>query len=247
MKIILLGFIASLLAGLATSLGALPVFFLKSVSKKLYSLLLGFSAGIMLSASFFSLLLPALEKGDIYQVSFGFLLGALFLRFSDKLIPHQHFLKGKEGSSSHLRRVFLFILAIAIHNFPEGLSVGVGFGTGQLGKALALAIGIGLQNIPEGTAVALPLRTQGYSKGFSFYIATLTGLVEPLGGLLGVTLVVLFSKVLALTLSFAAGAMVYVISAEIIPETHREGFGKIATAGLIIGFIFMMVLDTIFK
>ena len=246
MNIILAGSIASLLAGLATSLGALPLFFINRVSKKVLSFSLGISSGIMLSASFFSLLLPALERGRIFTVCIGFILGALFLRFSDNLIPHQHFIKGREGPNLHLRRVFLFILAITIHNFPEGLSVGVGFGSANIDKALALAIGIGLQNIPEGTAVAFPLRAEGYSKRFSLGITVLTGLVEPLGGILGVSLVVLFSRILPLALSFAAGCMIYLISAEIIPESHRQGFGKTATTGLILGFIIMMVLDNIF-
>ena len=246
MPIILLGLCASLAAGLATSLGAIPVFFIPRFSRAVYSGMLGFAAGIMLAATFFSLLVPALEEGSIYEVIFGFILGVLFLEFCDRVIPHEHFLKGKEGHSSRLRRIVLFILAITIHNFPEGLSVGVGFGTGFTHKAIALAIGIGIQNIPEGCAVALPLRSEGYSKRYSFSIATLTGLVEPIGGLLGVSLVIIFARLLPVALAFAAGCMLYVISGEIIPESHREGNGKVATMWLIIGFIIMMILDTIF-
>jgi ZIP family zinc transporter len=247
MGIILLGASASLLAGLATSLGAIPVFFVHRFDKKFYSAMLGFAAGIMLAASFFSLLTPALEKGSIYQVILGFILGVLFLELADKFIPHQHFMGGVEGHVSHIKRIFLFILAISIHNFPEGLSVGVGFGAGDIKKAVILTLGIAIQNIPEGTAVALPLRSKGYSKLNSFYIATLTGLVEPLGGILGVSLVVIFSKLLPLALSFAAGCMLYVISGEIIPESHREGFGKVATIWLVVGFVLMMILENIFK
>ncbi|UCC94531.1 MAG: ZIP family metal transporter [Candidatus Omnitrophota bacterium] len=246
MNIILFGLIASLLAGLATSVGAIPVFFIKRLNQKVYASMLGFAAGVMLAATFFSLLVPALGKGSVFQVIVGFILGVIFLEVCDKFIPHQHFLKGKEGSSSHLRKISLFIFAITIHNFPEGLSVGVGFGAGDIKSALALAMGIGIQNIPEGAAVAFPLRAEGYSKRYSFSIATLTGLVEPLGGILGVTLVVIFFKVLPIALAFAAGCMLYVISGEIIPESHKEGFGKIATIWLIIGFIVMMSLDTIF-
>ncbi|MFA7002162.1 MAG: ZIP family metal transporter, partial [Candidatus Omnitrophota bacterium] len=143
--------------------------------------------------------------------------------------------------------VLLFILAITIHNFPEGLSVGVGFGSGDPWRAVALAVGIGIQNIPEGTAVAIPLRAQGYSRLGSFWIATLTGLVEPVGGLLGVVLVVIFHQILPGALAFAAGCMLYVISGEIIPESHSENNGKLATASLIAGFLIMMVLDNVFK
>lgn len=247
MQLILLGTLASFAAGLATALGAIPVFFVHKLNKRMYSAMLGFAAGVMLAASFFSLLLPALSKGNIIQVIFGFVLGVVFLELADKFIPHQHFMGGPEGHPSHLRRIFLFVLAISIHNFPEGLSVGVAFGAGNLKKAIALAIGIAAQNIPEGTAVALPLRSQGYSKRKSFYIAFLTGMIEPIGGLLGVTLVVLFTNIMPLALSFAAGCMLYVISGEIIPESHREGFGKIATIWLVAGFTVMMVLENIFK
>jgi len=246
MNLVLQGFIASLLAGLATSIGALPVFFIKKLSTRLYCGMLGFAAGVMLAATSFSLLVPAFEKGSIVDVVIGFILGVVFVEVADKLIPHEHFLKGKEGSSSHLRRIFLFILAITIHNFPEGLSVGVGFGSGDTSNALALAIGIGIQNIPEGTAVALPLVGEGYSRRASFGIASLTGLVEAVGGLLGAFLVVLFVKILPGALAFAAGCMLYVISGEIIPESHKEGNGKLATFWLIVGFIVMMSLDNIF-
>ena len=247
MEIILLGSLASLLAGLATSLGAIPVFFIRRFDKKLYSAMLGFAAGVMLAASFFSLLLPALQKGTILEVFLGFVLGVVFLELADKFIPHQHFIVGPEGRPLHLKRIFLFVLAISIHNFPEGLIVGVGFGAVDIKKAVILALGIAVQNIPEGAAVALPLHSKGYAKAKSFYIATLTGLIEPLGGILGVSLTVLFSKLLPLALAFASGCMLYVVSGEIIPESHREGFGKIATVWLIAGFILMLILENIFK
>ncbi len=247
MKVVVIGVLASFLAGLATSIGALPVFFIKRLSKKVYCGMLGFAAGVMLAATFFSLLVPALLKGNIYEVVLGFILGVAFLELTARFIPHEHFFMGKEGVNSHLRRIFLFILAITIHNFPEGLSVGVGFGLDNVKAAVVLAIGIGIQNIPEGAAVALPLRSQGYSKSLSFFIAALTGLVEPIGGFLGVVLVVVFAKILASALAFAAGCMLYVISGEIIPESHREGGGKVATFWLIVGFLAMMILDNIFS
>jgi len=245
MNIILFGFLASLGAGLCTAVGAIPVFFINKLEKQWYSSMLGFAAGVMLAATSFSLLVPALEAGTVLEVVIGFVLGVVFLEVADKLIPHQHFFKGKEGGSSKLRKIALFIMAITIHNFPEGLSVGVGFGLGDVGKALALAIGIGIQNIPEGAAVALPLRGEGYSKGYCFWMAALTGLVEPIGGLLGVLLVVSLAQILPGALAFAAGCMLYVISGEIIPESHEGGNGKLATIWLIAGFIIMMSLDNL--
>ncbi|MFA5088627.1 MAG: ZIP family metal transporter [Candidatus Omnitrophota bacterium] len=247
MNIFFLGLFGSFCAGLATAIGALPVFFFKKIEEKWYSSMLGFSAGVMLAATFFSLLLPALGRGHILQVVIGFALGSVFVEIADKYIPHEHFLKGKEGSASHLRKLFLFILAMTIHNFPEGLSVGVGFGSGDIQKAIALAIGIGIQNIPEGAAVALPLKAEGYSSKYSFGVSVLSGMVEPIGGMLGVLLVILSAQILPVALAFAAGCMLYVISGEIIPESHRKENGKLATFWLIVGFIIMMILDNIFS
>lgn len=242
-----MGILASTIAGLATAIGALPVFFIKTLNRKWYAGMLGFAAGVMLAATCFSLLVPALERGSIWEVMIGFILGVAFIEIADRYIPHEHFWKGKEGGiSPSLRRISLFILAITIHNFPEGLSVGVGFGSGDIQKATALAIGIGIQNIPEGTAVAMPLVAEGYSRRYSFGIAALTGLVEPIGGLLGVGLIFMFGAILPGALAFAAGCMLYVISGEIIPESHKENNGKTATLWLIIGFIIMMGLDNVF-
>ncbi len=245
METILNGFLASLAAGLATSLGGIPVFYFKKINHKAYSAMLGVSAGIMLAATVFSLLLPAIEKGGVYMASAGLLCGVFFIEIIARLVPHEHFFKGHEGPDTNLKRVFLFILAITIHNFPEGMSVGVGYGSGDPQNALALAIGIGIQNIPEGAAVALPMLSLGYAPRQAFGVAFLSGLVEPVGGLLGVSTVTVFSGALPFALSFAAGCMLYVISGEMIPESHEKGYGKLATWYLVAGFVIMMLLDNL--
>jgi ZIP family zinc transporter len=254
---ILLGFGASLAAGLATGLGALPILFIREISARLQNTLLGFAAGVMLSASFFSLILPGLayaeadlgsRTGAVLVVSAAVLLGAGVLFWLNRRIPHEHFILGPSGGDPKtLRRIWLFVIAITLHNVPEGLAVGVGFGSGDLSKATTLAIGIGLQNVPEGLAVATALVSQKYSRLSAAAIATATGLVEPIGGLLGATAVSLFSPLLPWALGFAAGAMIFVISNEIVPETHRKGHEDRATAGLMIGVVVMMMLDVAFS
>jgi len=244
-NLILLGFLASLAAGLATGVGALPVLFVKRPSKRYLDLMLGFAAGVMLAATAFSLLIPAIEDGGAWVAVSGLLLGALALHLIDRFVPHEHFIRGHEGPSSRLRKIWLFVIAITIHNFPEGLAVGVGFGSGALSPAIALAIGIGLQNMPEGLAVALPLVGEGYSRRRALLYATLTGLVEPIGGLIGVALVLIARPLLPWGLAFAAGAMLFVISDEIIPESHRNGHERLATFGVMIGFAVMMLLDVL--
>jgi len=246
LDVIWLGSVASLLAGLATGAGALPVLFTRKVSDRLLDIMLGFSAGIMLAATFFSLLVPAIDLGDVWIAVFGIILGAVALHLADRFIPHFHPALGAEGPSSRLSRVWLFALAITIHNFPEGLAVGVSFGSGDVKTGLVVAMAIGLQNMPEGLAVALPLLREGYSRRRSLWYGTLTGLVEPVGGLLGVALVSIFHPILPWALAFAAGAMLFVISDEIIPESHRKGFERQATFGLVAGFIVMMLLDCLF-
>ncbi len=244
-SLILLGFIGSLAAGLATGVGALPVLFVKRPSKRYLDLMLGFAAGVMLAASVFSLLIPAIDEGGVWTALGGLLLGAASLHLIDRSVPHEHFVRGHEGPSSRLRKIWLFIIAITIHNFPEGLAVGIGFGGGTLGPAIALAVGIGLQNMPEGLAVALPLVGEGYSRGRALLYATLTGLVEPIGGVLGVSLMLVARPLLPWGLAFAAGAMIFVISDEIIPESHRSGHERLATFGVMIGFSVMMLLDVL--
>jgi ZIP family zinc transporter len=246
-NIILLGFLASLLAGLSTGAGALPILFFKDVSDRVLDVMLGFAAGVMLAASSFSLLVPALELSDAWTVALGFSIGALTIHLIDRYTPHVHIWKGAEGPASpRLSGLMLMVIAITIHNFPEGLAVGVSFGGGDTARGILVALAIGLQNVPEGLAVAFPLVREGYSRARSLWIATLTGLVEPVGGLLGVALVSLAEPVLPWGLAFAAGAMVFVVSDEIIPESHRKGFEREATFGLIIGFLIMMILDTYF-
>ena len=250
-----IGFLASLAAGAATGVGALPVLLpVIRISPRIQDVMLGFAAGVMLAASAFSLIVPGLEDAAAdygsrlsaaLVVGLGIMLGAIALWLINECVPHEHFILGREGMRSpSLRRIWLFVIAITLHNFPEGLAVGVGYGTGDLGKASALAIGIGLQNLPEGLAVALALTSEDYSRGQAFVVALLTGMVEPVGGLIGVTAVTIAEPLLPWGLAFAAGAMIFVISGEIIPETHRKGFKIEGTFGLMIGFVVMMVLDT---
>lgn len=245
-EIVWLGFAASLVAGLATGAGALPVLFVKKVSDRLLDVMLGFSAGVMLAATFFSLIIPAIDLSSVWVAVLGIVLGAVALHLVDRFIPHFHPAFGAEGPPSRLSRVWLFALAITIHNFPEGLAVGVSFGSGDVAAGLVVATAIGLQNMPEGLAVALPLLREGYSRRRSLLYGTLTGLVEPVGGLLGVAVVSVFNPILPWALTFAAGAMLFVVSDEIIPESHRKGFEREATFGLIAGFVVMMLLDYLF-
>jgi ZIP family zinc transporter len=245
-EIIWFGFAASLLAGLATGAGALPVLFTKRISDRLLDVMLGFSAGVMLAATAFSLIVPAIDISGPFVAVFGIILGALVLHLIDRFVPHFHPALGAEGPPSRMSKVWLFVLAITIHNFPEGLAVGVSFGGGDVAAGLVIAMAIGLQNMPEGLAVALPLVREGYSRRKSLLYGTLTGLVEPLGGLLGVALVSIFQPILPWGLAFAAGAMLFVVSDEMIPESHRKGFEREATFGLIAGFVVMMLLDTLF-
>jgi ZIP family zinc transporter len=173
------------------------------------------------------------------------LFGALFLHLADNKLPHIHFKDDLNVHTDSLQKIWLFIFAITIHNFPEGMSVGVSFGTGDMHNGIVLAIAIALQNIPEGLAVALPLVALGYNKWTVVGIATLTGLVEPVGGLLGITMVSIFSPLLPFAMGFAAGAMIFVISEEIIPKTHSKGRSRYATFALMIGFIIMMALESL--
>ncbi len=252
MNLFLYGTVASTLAGMGTALGALPVLLVRDLSHKTMSIMLGGSAGVMLAATSFSLIVPGIDAGNLLWpgygvavVSVGIIIGGILLDVIDKTLPHEHFIIGPEGPSSRMKRIWLFVIAITIHNFPEGMAVGVGFGTGDVSAGTSLAIGIGLQNIPEGLAVALPLLGLGYGRSKALGIATLTGLVEPIGGLLGAGAVTLFNPILPFALAFAAGAMLFVISDEIIPETHAHGKSRPATYGVLIGFIIMMTLDNL--
>jgi len=242
-----IGLVASLAAGLATGAGALPVIFVKNVSDNLLDVLLGFAAGVMLAATAFSLLVPAIELGGPLLSAVGLGAGALTIYLIDRFTPHFHPVAGAEGPSSRLSRVWLMMIAITIHNFPEGLAVGVSFGAGDIASGLIVATAIGLQNMPEGLAVALPLLREKYRTLKAIEYTTLTGLIEPLGGLLGLALVSVSHSFLPWGLAFAAGAMLFVVADEMVPESHRKGFGREATFGLVAGFIVMMLLDSIFK
>ncbi len=250
---LLLGFLGSLIAGLMTAVGAIPVLFGKTPSRGVRDMSLGFAAGVMLSASFFSLIIPAIDAaGEQFGPGaipagiavIGILAGMACVAWLNETLPHEHFAMGREGPHNPaLRQIWLFIIAITIHNFPEGLAVGVGFGAHGLTGGMPLAIGIGLQNLPEGLAVAVALLSEGYSRVRAWGIAALTGLVEPVGGLLGAAVISFSEPFLPWGLAFAAGAMLYVISHEIIPETHRSGHQNKATFGLAIGLVLMLFLD----
>jgi len=252
-RLITIGTAASVVAGGATAVGALVVLFVRRLSQPLNDALLGFSAGVMLAASFFSLIIPAIARAETAlgsvtlaaaEVVAAVLLGAVVLAAINRYAPHEHFVLGTQGIEARtLRRIWLFVIAITLHNFPEGLAVGVGYGGGDIAAGNVLAIGIGLQNIPEGLAVAVALRPLGYTRLTSFAIGGATGLVEPVGGLLGVTAVTVFTPLLPWGLGFAAGAMLFVVSNEIIPETHRRGNEELATFGLMTGLVVMMFLD----
>lgn len=250
---ITLGLLGSLAAGSLTAVGAAPVLAARIPSRAIRDMSLGFAAGVMLAASFFSLIIPALDAVDprfeneaapAAIVCLAILLGMGVVALMNEKLPHEHFSSGREGpEAASLRRVWLFIIAITIHNFPEGLAVGVGFGSGGMEGGLPLAIGIGLQNAPEGLAVAVSLLGEGYSKLRAWGIAALTGMVEPIGGLIGSGIITLSEPLLPWGLAFAAGAMLYVISHEIIPETHRSGHQNKATLGLSVGLVLMLFLD----
>lgn len=247
-NIIYIGLAASLIAGLCTGVGALPILFTKNVTHKYLDTMLGFAAGVMLAATCFSLIVPAIEyggggtKGAIITIA-GILVGGIFLDFMDQYSPLDKIFNLPSNGNNNLRKVWLFVIAITLHNFPEGLAVGVGFGNGDIGNGLAIGIAIGLQNIPEGLAVALALIREKYKTSKAYLIALGTGLVEPIGGIMGVALVHIARPILPYGLAFAAGAMLYVIANEIIPETQRNGYERISTYGLLIGFVIMMFLD----
>ena len=263
---ILQAFVGGLFTWGLTALGASLVFFFKSANRKILDASLGFTGGVMIAASFWSLLNPAIEfvekqseAGITNLPSFlppaiGFFLGALFLYLLDKKIPHLHLFKKieeAEGPKTDLKKTELLVLAIAIHNIPEGLAVGVAFGAVAqgmdigftLGGAIALAIGMGLQNAPEGFAVSMPMRRAGFSRFKSWQWGQLSAIVEPIFAVIGAAVVMAVYPVLPYALAFAAGAMIFIVVEEVIPESHSGGNADIATMGLIAGFIVMMCLD----
>ena len=263
---IMQAFFAGLFTWMLTALGAALVFFFKSSNRKVLDCALGFTGGVMIAASFWSLLSPSISAVEQQQElgitdfpiwfapAIGFLLGALFLYYLDKKVPHLHLfesVKNAEGPKTNLKKTELLVIAIALHNIPEGLAVGVAFGALahgmdigiELGGAIALAIGMGLQNAPEGFAVSMPLRRQGLSKFKSWQWGQLSAIVEPIFAVIGAAIVISIYPILPYALAFAAGAMIFIVVEEVIPESQSGGNTDLATMGLIGGFIVMMCLD----
>jgi ZIP family zinc transporter len=252
--------LATTFTWLVTAAGASLVFFFRTLNRSVLDPMLGFTGGVMVAASFWSLLNPSIEMSErLYPnipwmpAAVGFLLGALFLYALDKFTPHLHINFGvqeTEGTKTQWHRTTLLVLAITLHNIPEGLAVGVLFGAAAEGMpeasiagAIALAIGIGLQNFPEGIAVAMPLRRHGVSRRKSFFYGQLSAIVEPFAGVLGAVAVIYMQPILPFALAFAAGAMIYVVVEEVIPETQREKYTDRSVLGFIGGFLIMMILD----
>ena len=240
--------------GGATVIGAGLGFLFRNISHRFSDIVLSFAAGVMLAAAVFGLILPSLEvqsgKWSVLVTVAGVFLGAVCINLMDKLVPHLHRLSGVEEElhpeqTTRLNRVLLFVMAIAIHNLPEGIAAGVGFGTGDTNGALLIAGGIALQNIPEGMVIIAPMLAAGMGRGRTFLIALMTGVVEVVGTLLGYFAVQLSTAILPLALAFAGGTMLYVISDEMIPETHAHGSQRGATYALLIGFCLMLVFDTL--
>ena len=254
---IMAALIATLFTWGLTALGASLVFFVKTMNRTFLDLMLGFTGGVMVAASFWSLLAPGIEMSEgegfvkVIPAAVGFGLGAIFIFALDKVLPHLHInFKESEGIKTPWHRTTLLVLAITLHNIPEGLAVGVLFGgvaagipEASLSGAVALAIGIGIQNFPEGIAVSMPMRRQGASRFKSFWYGQLSAIVEPVAAVLGAVAVTFFTPILPYALAFAAGAMIFVVVEEVIPETQLENNTDIATLGFILGFIVMMILD----
>jgi len=256
---VLLALGATLFTWFVTAAGASMVFFFKSINQKVLNSMLGFAAGVMIAASFWSLLLPAIEMTEASGATpwvpavIGFLSGGVFLFLVDKLLPHLHLglsTDKAEGVKTSWQRSVLLVLAITLHNIPEGLAVGVAFGAlannpdaGMLAGAVALAIGIGLQNFPEGAAVSIPLRREGFSRLKAFTYGQMSGIVEPIAGVIGAYLVLTITPLLPYALSFAAGAMIFVVVEELIPESQTGNETDLSTVGAMLGFATMMLLD----
>lgn len=254
---VLAAFIATVFTWSLTALGASVVFLFKTMNRTVLNGMLGFTGGVMVAASYWSLLAPAIAMSEgegfakVWPSAIGFILGAGFLFLLDKLLPHLHInFQVKEGIKTPWQRTTLMVLAITLHNIPEGLAVGVLFGGVAAGipeatvaGAVILAIGIGLQNLPEGIAVAIPLKRMGMSRRKSFFYGQSSALVEPITGVLGAVAVAFFTPILPYALAFAAGAMIFVVVEEVIPETQQDGHSDIATLGFMGGFVVMMILD----
>lgn len=251
---VLEAFLAGSMAAVATALGTLPVWFSQRLSDRVLDGLFGFGAGVMLAAVSFSLIVPGIEVarsdgagpwGAGAIVGAGILLGAAMLLLVERLVPHEHFIKGVEGQRAQtLRRSWLFVFAIVLHNIPEGLAIGVAYAGSHAANASTLATGIAIQDIPEGLVVAVALIAAGYRRATAITIGMLSGIVEPAGAVLAAMVIGVSKLLLPWGLAFAAGAMLFVISHEIIPESHRKGHEASATGGLMLGFVLMLLLDT---
>lgn len=243
-----LAMITAVGVGGATIMGVLIGFIFQRVPHKFNDAILGFAGGIMLAAAIIGLIIPSLEEGNIWITAIGIVSGAIFLNFADKMTPHLHRITGMDqeahsDAQSSINKVMLFVMAIAIHNLPEGIAAGVGFGSENIGNAITVAVGIALQNIPEGMVLVSPLIMSGVSKWRVFLIASFTGVIEIIGTLIGFTAVSVATAILPFALAFAGGTMIYVVSDEMIPETHSHGYERMATYSLIFGFITMLIMD----
>lgn len=238
--------VTALGVGGATMFGALIGFFFRKIPHRFHDAMLGFAAGVMLAASFVGLIMPGIELGNIWIVIVGVFAGAVFLNLLDRFTPHRHVIIGNDmepHQKTRLKKVMLFVLAIAIHNFPEGIAAGVGFGADNTSTALTVAAGIALQNIPEGMVIIGPMLAAGVSQRKTLLIALSTGVVEVVGTLIGYFAVTLSQALLPFALAFAGGTMIYVISDEMIPETHAHGYQRMATYFLILGITVMLLMD----
>lgn len=243
-----LAMLTALGVGGATIFGVIIGFLFQKVPHKFNDAILGFAGGIMLAAAILGLIIPSLDEGNIWITVLGILSGAVFLNFADKVTPHLHRITGMDQEAhsdeqSSINKVMLFVMAIAIHNLPEGIAAGVGFGSENIGNAITVAIGIALQNIPEGMIIVSPLIMAGMKKTRVFLIATFTGVIEIVGTMIGFTAVTVATAILPFALAFAGGTMIYVVSDEMIPETHSHGYERMATYSLLFGFITMLIMD----
>ncbi len=245
-----LAIISAFGVGGATIFGVILGFIFNKVSHKFNDTVLGFAAGIMLASAILGLVVPSLEEGNVWISLAGIICGALFLNFADKLTPHLHNIGDNSDNEekhperqNNLNKVLLFVMAIAIHNFPEGIAAGVGFGTENIGNAITVALGIAFQNIPEGMIIVSPLIMAGVPKKKVFLLACFTGVIEIVGTILGFSAVNIATVILPFALAFAGGTMIYVVSDEMIPETHSHGYERLATYSLLVGFMAFVLMD----
>ncbi len=241
------------MAAAATAIGTVPAWFARRIEQRTQDAMLGFGAGVMLAASAFSLVLPGIEAargqgagpwGAGLVVGAAIVLGAALIMALERAVPHEHFIKGPEGGSpARLKRTWLFVFAICLHNLPEGLAIGAGYASG-VAHGNTLATGIALQDIPEGLVVAMALIAAGYERSSAVLVGMASGLIEPVGAVIGASVLIAVPLLLPVGLGIAAGAMLFVVSHEIIPESHRQGHENFATTGLMLGFVLMMLLDT---